>query len=438
MQHKPTIHRSISRAVLYRQTGRAIAGTNNFTASKKQLKSLSLLWYGFIISTLSYMLSTMETFISGAACQGIQVAGLALIIAGSAGLMKFKFDNKYLQNIFTLFIFFSLFIVVRGIQTDTKSLKKLFLDFYYGLFPYLAPLALLLPRNIGVYKKLFNVLIIFGVLFFIGDIVFYKIIKNPDWLSVESLGVMESLFGLYAFPVGFILLTFVYHKKKINWFAFAVMAIALFFLAYRARRGSMFLCLTTCAGAGMIYLIYSKKKALVISMSIFLVLFGSFFMSGIKPPAMFNFLMARGDEDTRSGVEQYMQADMTSKDWILGKGINGKYYCPIVINVDGSSDREVIETGYLQIILKGGLTSIILMGLILLPAVYKGLFKSKNVLAKGSGMFILLWMLYLYPTIGVGFTMHYILVWVSVGICYSKQICDMDDGEIKQYLALVK
>jgi hypothetical protein len=438
MQYKTAIQRNINRPALIRARGTASSGYNQFTLSKKQLKSFSLLWYGFIISTISYMLSTMETFISGAVCQGIQVTGLAIMIAGTTSLIKFKFDDKYLQSVFTIFIAFSLFIVARGIQTDTNSLKKLFLDFYYGMFPYLAPLVVLLPRNIGAYKKLFKTLVIFGVLFIIGDIVFYKIIKNPDWLSVESLGVMESLFGLYAFPVGFLLLTFVYHKKKINWFAVGVMAIALFFLAYRARRGSMFLCLTTCAGAGMIYLIYSKKKALVISMSIFLVLFGSFFMSGIKPPAMFNFLMARGDEDTRSGVEQYMQADMTSKDWLIGKGLNGKYYCPIVINLDGTSEREVIETGYLQIILKGGLASIVLLGLILIPAVYKGLFKSKNILAKGAGMFILLWIVYLYPTIGVGFTMHYILVWISVGICYSKQICNMDDGEIKEYLALVK
>jgi hypothetical protein len=197
----------------------------------------------------------------------------------------------------------------------------------------------------------------------------------------------------------------------------------------------MSICLATLAGAGMMYLIYTKKKALVISLSVFLVLFFTIFMSGIKLPGMFSFLMARGDDDTRSGVEQYMKASMTPKDWLIGKGMNGEYYCPIVINVnDPSGNRNVIETGYLQIALNGGLVTLLLFGLILIPAVYKGFFKSNNILSKGAAMLILLWIVSLYPTIGTGFTMHYILVWISVGICYSKKITDMSDSTIKQYL----
>ena len=150
---------------------------------------------------------------------------------------------------------------------------------------------------------------------------------------------------------------------------------------------------------------------------------------------MFDFLVNRGEEDTRTGVEVYMYADMSSTDWIIGKGINGEYYCPVVDNVnDATGYRAYIETGYLQIILKGGIVSIALLLLILIPAIFKGLFQSRNVLSKAAAIWILLWIIYEYPIIGVAFNMHYILVWIAAGICYSKKIRNMADSTIKFYL----
>ena len=130
-----------------------------------------------------------------------------------------------------------------------------------------------------------------------------------------------------------------------------------------------------------------------------------------------------------------MYADMTTNDWIIGKGINGKYFCPTIDNVnDATGYRESIETGYLQIILKGGLVSLTLLLLILIPAVYKGLFNSKNVLSKSAAIWIFLWIIYLKPIVGNTFSMHYLIVWIAVGICYSKKIRNMSDITIKSYL----
>ena len=44
--------------------------------------------------------------------------------------------------------------------------------------------------------------------------------------------------------------------------------------------------------------------------------------------SIFGFAIDRGNEDTRTGVEEYFYNDMNTKDWILGRGINGEYYCP--------------------------------------------------------------------------------------------------------------
>lgn len=409
---------------------------NVFTLSKSKLKNLDFFWYGFALYTISAAFAaTDDLYIGAALCQGLQIVGLGLIFIGGASVMKNKFDNKYLQIIFTIYILYSLTIISRGIQTDFKSLKNLLFDPTFGVFAYLAPLVLLLPRNIGAYKKIFTVLFIFGISF-IGCIVLsYEVVHNPDWYNVQSLIFIETFCGLLSLPVGFLLFTYVYHDNKKNLFALIVSIIALYFLIYRARRGSLFMEGSTILAAGVVYLIYTKRKALIIGVTILFAAFYFLFMTNIKLPGVFAFLQSRSDEDTRTPVEQYMTASMTSRDWIIGKGMNGKYYCPIVLDVnDPSGSRTVIETGYLQIILKGGILSLSLLLLILIPAVYFGFFKSKNILSKAAAMFILLWIIYLKPVVGVAFSMHYVLAWISVGICYSKKINNLSDGQIKEYL----
>jgi hypothetical protein len=212
------------------------------------------------------------------------------------------------------------------------------------------------------------------------------------------------------------------------------MLVALYFVIFKARRGAIFMCATSLASGIMIYFIYSRNKAMMIVMSLLFVSITSIYFAGNNMPSVFNFLMERGDEDTRSGVEDYLAADMSDNDWIFGKGYNGKYFCPGVGDVTdttGMGYRDIIETGYLQIVLTGGYITLGLLILILFPAIYLGLFRSKNVLSKSAAIWIFLWVIYEYPTVGVAFTMHYILVWISVGICYSKVIRMMPDSTIK-------
>lgn len=176
---------------------------------------------------------------------------------------------------------------------------------------------------------------------------------------------------------------------------------------------------------------------LIIILTSLVILIASLFVFSMKDHHIFNFLIERGEEDTRTGVEVWMYADMSPTDWVIGKGIKGQYYCPVVENVndaEGAGYRDNIETGYLQIILKGGIISLALLLLMFVPAVYKGLFKSKNVLSKAAALWIFLWIIYLYPSGGIVFTMNYVLVWIAVGICYSEKIRNLPDSTIKNYL----
>ena len=420
------------------------SGDNSLVISKKQEQSLNFFWYGFIVYMLFYIFSSIDGFfISAASCQGAQALGFVSMIYGASGVMSLKFDDQYLGTIFWVYLAYSMTIIFRGAELSMSSLKQLLFDITFGAMPYLAPLVVLLPRNIKAYKKIYKVLLIFGVCFLVLVALFFNLMRDPDRLNLQAQGLVENFSGLLAVPCGFLLMTYLYHSKekdflqlgRKNLFAGFVLLVALYFAIFRARRGLIFICGTTLASIFMVYLISAKRKMMIIFTLVIFVGFVALFMAGRKTPAMFSFLVDRGEEDTRSGVEVYMYADMSSTDWVIGKGIKGEYYCPIVDNVnDASGFRGYIETGYLQMILKGGIMSIALLLLILIPAIFKGLFKSKNILSKAAAIWITLWIIYEYPVIGVGFTMHYLLVWVSVGICYSKKIRNMADSTIKFYL----
>ena len=426
--------RNISSATTYRGGVKNISLDNQFTLSKKQLRNVNLFCLGFLIFNIGYVLTVIAIKeINADTSQGIQLAGIVLLIFGAVNLMHFKFDNKYLKIVFTIYIIYVLTIIARVGNIDYPTFKTILFHDDYSILLYLLPLVILFPRNFGFYKRIFALFTPVGIVFIILCYQWSKDLLDPTREN-NSPGqyVIECLFLYLAYPLTFILITYSFHKRKVNLFAILVTVLSVYFLIYRARRGSLFMCLTTLFGVLLVYLIYAKMKLMVIFLSVFLTLFFYIFLSGVKLPSVFDFLMTRKDEDTRGPVEYAMKLDMKTADWAIGKGINGTYYCP---GINPFSDRRnIIETGYLQIILQGGMVSLILLGLIVVPAVYLGLFKSSNIFSKAAAIFILLWIIYQYPRIVNSFSIYYLLIWISVGICYSAKIRNLSDKTIRKHL----
>ena len=107
-----------------------------------------------------------------------------------------------------------------------------------------------------------------------------------------------------------------------------------------------------------------------------------------------SYLIERGMEDSRSGVELFFYKDFetSSIDWLLGRGINGYYFCPFFEN----PRRQVIETGYLFLILKGGLIYLFLYVTLFVHAIWMG-FRSSNVILKIMASELVIRLLTLYP-----------------------------------------
>jgi hypothetical protein len=237
-------------------------------------------------------------------------------------------------------------------------------------------------------------------------------------------------------PCTFLIIAFSYQTKKIRYLAWFVAFLTIIFAIIRARRGMLFTLVTPMIFATFIYFLESKKKIGLILVSLVAVVFiGIYGMMFFNESSFFDSFKSRVDEDTRTGVEECYYSDMKAGDWVIGKGINGAYYCPHIDPNSLTDYRSIIETDYLNIILKGGIISLALFLLVTVPAAVKGIFYSNNNLSKACGFWILLWIMNLYPTTVVSFNLNYLLVWIAVAICYNDKIRGIPEDLMKFYFS---
>lgn len=399
-----------------------------------ELKSLNIFWIGFLLYTVSYTFST-TTYLNYVVCQLFQILGLLLLIPAFINLIEVKFENKYLQFVFSIYCVWLLGVVLRGFLINYDFIKVMLFDAWFGMFIYVVPLILLLPKNLFYYKKIFDVIIALGIFYILYDIIFIKELLNPDGTDTKSQAIVEysKTLGLPSF---FLILTYKYHSNKRMLLVALIVVLTVFCALIRARRGLLLMSIIPLFFTYILYISSNKHKFLSLFLSLiiglFIIIFGVEFFNANKK-GIFGLITERGLEDTRSTVELCFFYDMSTLDWIMGRGINGQYYCPGIDADDITGYRSVIETDFLQIILKGGVISLGLLLLIAIPAIFKGIFYSKNLLSKAAGVWVFYTIISMYPATVNTFTMQYILAWVSIGICYSKVIRNMPENQLVLY-----
>ncbi|WP_299819021.1 hypothetical protein [uncultured Pontibacter sp.] len=411
-----------------------VALLNQSETDFRHIKTLHVFWAGFIIYTVGFTMST-----SGDAnyriCNAAQLLGVLLLAPAAIRLIDFSYENKYLKVMYTLYCLWLLFVVARGFSLEYGFVKKTLFNPYSGIFLYLAPLIIAFPKHPYFLKTVFNVIFILGVFYLLHVGIYSNELKNLD--SLDGKTMLEYFVKTLAIPCGFILLTYSYQPNWRKLVALLVILLTILLATYRARRGLMFM-----SGSIMIFyclmFFYAYRRRLsylflAVMLGMLLALYGYNLYQNEKLE-VFSFAKERLDAQTRSEVELYYYADMETEDWVIGRGIDGLVAAPVGLfedHVDGKPGyRDGIETDYLTIILKGGIISLGLLLLIAVPAIIQGIFFSKNMLSKAAGIWILLWLVSLYPTTVTTFTLNYLLVWISIGICYSKQIRNIPESEL--------
>lgn len=408
---------------------------------KRNSLLLNIFWFGFIIYITSYVISSTNQ-VNFILVNVLQIIGLALLFPSAVLLMHFRIENKYFRVLFVFYMFWLLAVVLRGISFDYDFIKQMLFNPLRGVLVYFVPFVVLIPFNATFFRKLIGVILILGFCFLAFSIISYRPLLFPVNYYL-SQGIFENYSQHLSLPLGFILLTYIYHTNSRNLFSLFLMIMTLLLAAIRARRGMIFMSFNILFLAFIVYQWVNKTKVLrIVLLSFFIIIaaYAAFKFYEDNRKDTFSLITERIGDDTRSEVETYFYRDFKLKDWIIGRGMNGQYFCPGVEDAEGgiSIYRSVIETGFLQIILNGGIISLFLFILITIPAMIKGMFHSNNLLSKAAGIWILLFYIYAYPGTPTIFSLNYILVWISIGICYSQYLRSLSDNDISDWFRKVK
>lgn len=398
-----------------------------FIYSTDELTKINLFWWGIILYFAAHTITTSNQ-VNFIFFQLFMLVGICLFIYFGSYLVTFKFNSEYQKILFVLMIFWATVTVLRGFTLDKDEIKLMLFSPWFGVFPYYVPLVMLFSKKLILYKKAFNVLVILSFFYALYSLIFFDALTDPDPDNIFSRDMVEYFSKNLSVTIGFILLMYTYNSNRKLFFAIVILIITIFFALVRARRGLTLMLIEIFIFWYILYFIQMKRKTVMITASfifffVFFVLAVYLYNLGLFEK-YFELMAKRGAEDSRSYVEQFFFMDMEIIDYIIGRGMSGEYYSP---TVSEGSFRDVMETDYLQIILKGGVIYLALILGLLVPAIYKGMFQSNNLLAKASSFWILFWMFNLYPSTVKAFNMTYILVWLSAGICYSQEMRNIPD-----------
>ena len=386
-------------------------------------RSYTLLIYKFIIAML-IIDPLLSKFISiTTVLRSIEILCLMCVFYYEFNLFA-RYGNKYLNKavcpLICIFLIVSLVIIYRG--NWALSVKDIGLHILSPTLIYILPFLILPLPN---YKYRFEILHVFyySSLFVIP--IWILNINNlvqigPTGYLAENIGEYLPFFS--AFLLGF-LKYFDIRKKYIT---LIIWAFFLLLMLLNARRNVTF-SLLLYSFIAYIFLKQNEMKKNPIKFLLILLVFILGLMIIIYnfdnlSSGIFKNMANRVSEDTRSGVEQFFFLDFMNspiEDWIFGRGMDGSY-AQTVVNLDTGyvqDSRPVIETGYLHMLMKGGITYILLVLYFIFVAVYSAI-KSKNTFIRYVCLILLTYLIDMYTTNPVcNFSVRSIIFWFIISIC---------------------
>ena len=352
----------------------------------------------------------------------------------------FTFD----KCIVLTYLFWQLLVVIRGVFFNFDSFQTfiniIFLN-QFSLFAFLLPFIVFwnpLHFNYKFLMKLLHILGVCSVLLVLFNfkslfIVDYSTLSSDELISYGTLVNIQSPIIEIISTTAFAMFIPLFQSKKWWLFHFCIGFVALLISLYAARRGASAIWLLLIINA--LFLKIKSKRGLHLHYYLAIIIFflSLFFYVYNNLDTTFSLLGERGGTDSRSLVESYFWNDLTSSlDLIVGRGLNGSYYCPMSENGNWLYYRTSIETGYCHIILTGGLISLILYVIIMLRSAYLGFFRSNNMFAKAFSIYILSYLFYLIPFGIPAFSMTYLICWLGVSMCHSLEFRKLSNYEVKQ------
>ncbi len=400
--------------------------------NKQIIKKRNSVYY-FVIALIMYsvvqLIIIQFSFLSNRMYGLIELGSMVMMVFFAKKILTdFEFENQYFKFIFTIFMIYSLIIFIRGFEMDYEKIMY-YLQTDHIFWPLVIPLVVFLNKDDLTFFYFLKSFYILGIAFLF--------ISAVDSSLIRQRITSEPFIMPFAFTCGFLFLNTKYVSKKVSLVALISLLLGLLSFIYLARRNAI-LSFGGLLIVGFYFILRNFKTSRIIRLFpvfIGLLLLVLFIINDL-PEALTSKVNERLKEDTRTELFVTFFKKMEG-DMIFGRGMNGSYYLPVDettledgVTFSETEYRNLIENGYLQLLLNGGYVYFVLFVLTLLPAAYLGIFKSNNQLTKTCGVVVFLWMVDMSVFGLPRLLMQYILVWMAVGICYKNSFRDRTDEEI--------
>ncbi|WPX40456.1 hypothetical protein QET93_013070 [Akkermansia sp. N21116] len=362
--------------------------------------------------------------------------------------LSFQLPCKHLWLFFS-YVILCIIMIVRGYLIDYPyqwfTIQGL-INFHFFqptyILPYLMPLFLLWPISDYDFRPIVKASVLISIIVIIAFFLFYdQILSSSIKQSTETLQSWETsaedyrYYGQIYSNIALVALCRKYVSSKVWIINIVALLFTLLINMMGARRGN-----SATIGTLLLFNIYFYIKSVNWRYKIIAMILTAVMASGTVYLASdfsgFDYLKKRGMHDSRSKVDEALTAQMNDVELWVGKGLNGRYYFPLLENDKLNGWRYGSETGYYNLVLKGGYLLAWTYILLLLYPALLGIFKSRNTLCKALGFIILLSLLELYPFGHLTFNLKFLVIWMGIALLMSPKVRNMNDDEIRNYYFL--
>lgn len=357
-------------------------------------------------------------------------SGILLVHYAFKHINEVNVTNLYFKVLLLLLFIWSLFTITRSLNTNQEGLITLIGHNQVGGWAWLTPLAIFFGLTILNWTILFEFFIKFLLLGLLLSIIY--LFTSADYSLITLLSVYPVLLLTYNYYEKF-------EKKVIILSAFVYVYFAFFILDSRSS-----LIIFSLYLAFLIIEYLRNKNLHIYKKTIFILLFSiGIVLLSIQANSIFKSVSSVDgmETDTRTFLFTELFSDMEEGEQLVGRGALGKYYSPYFnglkeqgITGGDAAYRSSSEIGYLHMILKGGYVMMLLYLLILLPAAYLGIFKSKNRLARMAGYYILNYLIMFLLIHPPEYRLGFLILWMAVGTVISKPFRELSDRDVEEFI----
>lgn len=288
---------------------------------------------------------------------------------------------------------------------------------------------------------------LFPILFFIAGVnskYFFEI--NRALMIYTVMAAIFSVFFIQFFefqlflllPVFYLIITIPFRRAG-GKILILLITISIIIVSFTNRAGLLRI-LISYSILGAFYLMQSikiNKKLLIFLVFLVLMIPIVSLYLGMKGVSIFQVVLGEDTNgysqlnpyaDTRTFLYyEVFQDIILNKSLVFGKGLNAGYESYSF----NTFNRQVVEVGFLQLLLKTGVIGSVLYFAVIISAIFKALGRSGSLFMKALGLLLTGYLIMFFVENVLAYNLLNIIVWFSVGMCYSPTLRGMNSKDFE-------